>query len=218
MQPKRPQVILDEGGQCKAFQADVSNSDEVRQMVGACIEAYGCIDVLHNNVGILETGGPVETTEESWNRMIAVNQTSVFLTCKYVLPHMIQRRSGAIVNIASIVAMRWIGYPCVAYSATKAAMVAMTSNVAILHAADGIRANCVLPGLMNTPMIREPLKGMFEDKVESLIAQRDKFSPTGKMGDAWDTAYAALFLASDEARYITGTTLVVDGGITARCV
>jgi NAD(P)-dependent dehydrogenase (short-subunit alcohol dehydrogenase family) len=150
--------------------------------------------------------------------VIRVNQTSVFLTCKYVLPHMEAQGGGAIVNIGSIAGIRWIGFPYLAYSAAKAAMIAMTSNIAVQYATKGIRANCVLPGLMNTPLIREPLKNEYGGKLDDMIAQRDKQSPTGKMGDAWDTAYAALYLASDEARYVTGASLVVDGGISARCV
>jgi NAD(P)-dependent dehydrogenase (short-subunit alcohol dehydrogenase family) len=210
-------TIKDEGGLCASFKADVSSAGDVNRMVAACIEEYGEIDVLHNNVGIVETGGPVETSEETWNQMIAVNQTSVFLTCKHVIPHMLLRRSGSIVNIASIAAIRWLGFPYLAYSATKAAIVAMTSNMAVQYAADGIRANCVLPGFMNTPLIREPLARMYGGSIDSMIEQRDKLSPTGRMGDAWDTAYAALYLASDEARYVTGTTLVVDGGLISRC-
>ena len=210
-------VIHGEGGEATAFRADVSSSMELKAMADACIARYGRIDVLHNNVGIVEVGGPVETSEESWNRVIAINQTSVFLSCKHVLPHMIERRSGAIVNIGSIAGVRWIGFPYLAYSASKAALIAMTANIAVQYAAQGIRANCVLPGLMNTPLIREPLKATYGGDIEAMIEQRDRLSPTGKMGDAWDTAYAALFLASDEARYITGTHLIVDGGVTARC-
>ena len=210
------QLIEKEGGVCAAFKADVSNSASVLDMANACIENFGRIDVLHNNVGIVETGGPVEMSEESWDRTIAVNQTSIFLTTKHVIPHMLENKGGAIVNIASIAAIRWIGFPYLAYSAAKAAMVAMTQNIAVQYAGNGIRANCVLPGLMNTPLIREPLTETYGGNVDSMIAQRDKLSPTGKMGDAWDTAYAALYLASDESRYVTGTTLVVDGGITAR--
>lgn len=210
-------VIEEEGGVCVAFRADVSKADDVKRMVEACVEAYGGVDVLHNNVGIVETGGPVETSEESWNRVIAVNQTSVFLTCKHVIPYMLARNGGSIVNIASIAAVRWIGFPYLAYSAAKAAMVAMTSNIAVQYAGDGIRVNCVLPGLMNTPLIREPLTKTYGGDTDAMISQRDKISPTGKMGDAWDTAYAALYLSSDEARYVNGTTLIVDGGLTARC-
>ena len=211
-------IIRGEGGECEAYAADVSSSEEVAGMVNACIQAFGRIDVLHNNVGIVETGGPVEMSEESWERVIRVNQTSVFLTCKHVLPHMEAQGHGAIVNIGSIAGIRWIGFPYLAYSAAKAAMIAMTTNIAVQYAPKGIRANCVLPGLMNTPLIREPLKKQYGGKVDDMISQRDKQSPTGKMGDAWDTAYAALYLASDEARYVTGASLVVDGGISARCV
>ena len=211
------QLIADEGGECEAFQADVSSDDSIRAMAKACADRFGRIDVLHNNVGIVETGGPVETSRESWDRVIAVNQTSVFLTCKHIIPYMLAQQSGAIVNIGSVAAIRWIGFPYLAYSAAKAAMVAMTSNMALQYAADGIRANCVLPGMMNTPLIREPLVQSYGGDVDAMIAQRDRLSPTGKMGDAWDTAYAALYLASDESRYVTGTTIVVDGGLSARC-
>lgn len=210
-------IIRAEGGVCDAYEADVSRSDEVAGMVHACLQAFGRIDVLHNNVGIVETGGPVEMSEEAWERVIRVNQTSVFLTCKHVLPHMEAQGRGSIVNIGSIAGIRWIGFPYLAYSAAKAAMIAMTSNIAVQYAPKGIRANCVLPGLMNTPLIREPLKKEYGGEVQDMISQRDKLSPTGKMGDAWDTAYAALYLASDEARYVTGASLVVDGGLSVRC-
>ncbi len=210
-------IIRAEGGTCDAYEADVSRSDEVAGMVNACLQSFGRIDVLHNNVGIVETGGPVEMSEEAWERVIRVNQTSVFLTCKHVLPHMEAQGRGSIVNIGSIAGIRWIGFPYLAYSAAKAAMIAMTSNIAVQYAPKGIRANCVLPGLMNTPLIREPLKKEYGGEVQDMISQRDKLSPTGKMGDAWDTAYAALYLASDEARYVTGASLVVDGGLSVRC-
>ncbi len=210
-------LIEQEGGTCLAVQADAASSDDLQRVAATCVEAFGRIDVLHNNVGIVEVGGPVEASEESWNRVIAVNQTSVFLACKHVLPYMIERQRGAIVSIGSIASNRWIGFPYIAYSAAKAAIIAMTQNVAVQYAAQGIRANCVLPGFMNTPLIREPLVRTYGGDVDSMIAQRDRLVPTGKMGDAWDTAYAALYLASDEARYVNGIQLVVDGGITARC-
>ena len=209
-------IIRGEGGDATSFRADVASSADLKAMAAACVERYGRIDVLHNNVGIVEVGGPVETSEESWARVIAVNQTSVFLSCKHVLPYMIERQAGSIVNIGSVASIRWIGFPYLAYSAAKAALLAMTSNIAVQYAAQGIRANCILPGLMNTPLIREPLKKTYGGDVQSMIDQRDQQTPTGKMGDAWDTAYAALFLASDEARYVTGTHLVVDGGFTLR--
>ncbi|NIE66868.1 SDR family NAD(P)-dependent oxidoreductase [Burkholderia sp. Ax-1719] len=211
------ETITAEGGKCVAARANVADSKDVQAMAAECIKHFGKIDVLHNNVGIVEVGGPVETEEDAWNRVIAVNQSSVFLTCKYVIPHMLQNGAGSIVNIASIAAIRWLGFPYLAYSAAKAAMLGMTQNMAVQYAGQGIRANCVLPGFMNTPLIREPLKETYGGNVDEMIDQRDAQVPTGKMGDGWDTAYAALFLASDEAKYITGTSLVVDGGLTARC-
>lgn len=210
-------LIESEGGTCLALRADASVSADLKQAVDACMAHFGRIDVLHNNVGIVEVGGPVETSEDRWDHVIAVNQTSVFLACKHVLPHMIERQSGAIVNIGSVASLRWIGFPYLAYSAAKAAIVAMTSNIAVQYAAQGIRANCVLPGFMNTPLIRGPLLKTYGGNIDSMLEQRDKQVPTGKMGDAWDTAFAALYLASDEARYVTGIQLTVDGGLTARC-
>lgn len=210
-------LIRAEGGICEVLAGNVALNDDCAAMVAGCVAAFGGIDVLHNNVGIAETGGPVEASEESWNRVIAVNQTSVFLMCKHALPHMAAQQSGAIVNVASIAALRWIGFPYAAYSASKAAVVALTRNIALQYADQGIRANCVLPGLMNTPMIRAPLVESYGGNLDAMIETRDRASPTGRMGDAWDTAYAALFLASDEARYINAVELVVDGGLTARC-
>lgn len=211
-------LIVEEGGECIPCQADVSKSADVQRMTEECKAAFGRIDVLHNNVGIVETGGPVEASEDSWDRVVAVNQTSVFLTCKHVIPHMLEQKGGSIVNIGSIAGIRWIGFPYLAYSATKAALLAMTSNMAVQYAANGIRVNCVLPGLMNTPLIREPLVKTYGGDLDEMISKRDQSVPMGRMGDGWDTAHAALFLASDEARYISGTHLVVDGALTARSV
>jgi NAD(P)-dependent dehydrogenase (short-subunit alcohol dehydrogenase family) len=209
--------IVAQGGDCLALMVDVTDSASLEHAVAASRDAYGRIDVLHNNVGIAGTGGPVETSEEEWNRIVATNQTGVFLACKHVLPAMVEQGAGAIVNISSAAALRWIGFPYAAYTASKAAVLALTQNIALQYAGRGIRANCVLPGLMDTPMIREPLVGSYGADVETMLARRNAQSPTGKMGDAWDTAYAALFLASDEARYVNGTHIIVDGGLTARC-
>ncbi|WP_416186552.1 SDR family NAD(P)-dependent oxidoreductase [Herbaspirillum sp. RTI4] len=211
-------LIRAEGGVCEVFAADVADNAQVRAMTQAALDFFGRIDVLHNNVGIAEVGGPVEASEESWNRVVAVNQTSLFLTCKHVLPVMVAQKGGAIVNISSIAAIRWIGFPYVAYSATKAAMLAFTKNIAMQYAPLGIRANCILPGLMDTPMIREPLKASYGGDIDEMRRQRDTQCPMGYMGDAWDVAHAALFLASDAARYITGVDLPVDGGLSLRCV
>jgi len=210
-------LIRGEGGQAEACRADVAKAAEVAAMVARCLEVYGRIDVLDNNVGILELGGPVELSEEGWDRVFDVNIKSMFLTCKHVLPVMVAQGGGAIVSIASIAAIRDIGVPYVAYNASKGAVLSFTRAVALQYARQGIRANAILPGLMNTPMIVEPLKGAYAGgDVDEMIRIRDAQCPTGKMGDAWDVAYAALFLASDEAKYITATELVVDGGITAK--
>ncbi|WP_420348935.1 SDR family NAD(P)-dependent oxidoreductase [Pelagibius sp.] len=211
------EIIRGEGGDAEALQADVSQATDVAATVAQCLERYGRIDVLDNNVGILAVGGPVETSEADWDRVIDVNLKSMFLTCKHVLPVMERQGGGAIVNIASIAGIRDTGVPYVSYSASKGAVIPFTRSVALQYAKKGIRANAVLPGLMNTPMIVEPLKDAYaEGDVDEMVRKRDAQCPTGKMGDAWDVAYAALFLASDEAKYITGTELIVDGGITAK--
>jgi len=210
-------IIASESGECIAVQADVTQAREVEAAVNKCMDAYGRIDILHNNVGIGELGGPVETSEESWDRVMDVNIKGMFLTCKYVLPIMLAQRSGAIVNISSMASVRWSGIPYIGYYSSKAAVNQFTRAVALQYADKGIRANAILPGLMNTPMIVEPMKAVFEN-VEEMIRQRDAACPTGKMGDAWDVAYASLFLASDEAKYITGALLRVDGGVGCKCM
>jgi NAD(P)-dependent dehydrogenase (short-subunit alcohol dehydrogenase family) len=210
-------IIQKEGGECISYSADVSNSNDVKALVEQCVKAYGRVDVLHNNVGIIAMGGPEELSEDAWDRLIAVNLKSMFLTCKYVLPHMVRQGRGAIVNISSIASIRYTGYPSVAYNASKGGVNQLTQNIAVEYAPQGVRANCVLPGLMKTPMIREPLKDAYgPGGVEEMVRRRDASVPMGKMGDAWDVAYASLFLASDEAKYITGALLVVDGGLTCK--
>jgi len=210
-------IIDQEGGDCMVSQCDVTCADQVQATVTQCLESYGRIDILHNNVGIIELGGPVEASEESWDRVNTVNLKSMFLTCKYILPHMEKQGAGAIVNLSSIAGIRHLGVPYISYSATKAAIIQFTQSIALQYAAKNIRANSILPGLMNTPMIMEPLKDAYGDGgVEKMIATRDAQCPMNKMGDAWDVAYAALFLASDEAKYVTGTQLVVDGGISCQ--
>jgi NAD(P)-dependent dehydrogenase (short-subunit alcohol dehydrogenase family) len=208
-------MIESNGGECSTFAADVSRAVEVEAMVAACIERYGRVDVLHNNVGIGALGGPVELTEEEWDRLFNVNVKSVFLTCKYVLPIMERQGGGSIVNISSIGAIRDIGVPYVAYAASKAAVLQVTQSIGVQYAAKGIRCNVILPGLIDTPHIRGPMQEAYGGDVDKMVAIRDAKSPTGKMGTAWDVAHAALFLASDEAAYVNAIQLVVDGGITA---
>ena len=152
-------VIEQEGGECSVFEADVTDSQAVEQMAAACIETYGRIDILHNNVGIIEVGGPVEVSEENWDRLMDVNVKGMFLTCKFCIPHMERQGGGAIVNISSIAGIRYTGYPSISYNASKGAINQLTQNIAMQYAQQGIRANCVLPGLMNTPFITQGLQG-----------------------------------------------------------
>ncbi len=191
---------------------NVTNDADVRAAVDATIAKFGRIDVLHNNVGIARMGGPVEQPIDEWNLMLNVNLTSIFLTCKYVLPHMVAQGAGSIVNVGSVGGMRYIGYNYPSYSATKGAVTQFTQNVALEYASRGIRANTIAPGYINTPMIYKQISGAY-DTVEEMVAARDALSPTGKMGTSYDVANAALFLASDESRYINGVCLPVDGGL-----
>lgn len=211
-------IIKQEGGEAVSFTADISKAEEVKAVVQQCLDTYRRIDVLLNNVGILAVGGPEELDEEIWDRHMAVNVRGAFLSCKFVLPVMVEQGKGAVVNVSSVASIRYTGYPSAVYNASKGALNQLTQNVAVQYAPRGIRANCILPGLMDTPMIREPLKDVYgPGGVEEMIRRRNEQVPLGKMGDAWDVAYAALFLASDEARYITGALLVVDGGLTCKC-
>ncbi len=209
-------IIDGEGGACAAWRADVSQSPEVERLVARCIETYGRIDVLHNNVGISALGGPVETDEASWDRVFQVNLKSVFLTCKHVLPIMVAQGGGSIINISSVASIRWGGVAYLSYSASKAALNQLTKCVGLEYARRGIRCNCILPGLMDTPMPRVQLMEAFAGSggVEEMLRVRDATSPTGKQGEPWDVAYAALFLASDESKYINAAELVVDGGLS----
>ncbi|MDJ0951467.1 MAG: SDR family NAD(P)-dependent oxidoreductase [Alphaproteobacteria bacterium] len=210
-------IIGEEGGHCREHVADVADAAAVAGMVQECLSAYGRIDVLHNNVGIVELGGPEEISEESWDRVMAVNVKSMFLTCKHVLPIMEAQGGGAVVNLSSVSAIRWTGVPYVSYAASKAAVLQFTRSIALQYADKGIRANAILPGLMDTPMIVEPMREAYgQGDVDKMRAVRDAQCPMGHMGDAWDVAYAALFLASDEAKYITGASLVVDGGLSCK--
>ena len=197
---------------------DVMDAESVRAMVEACMTAYGRIDILVNNVGGSAAGGPVELSEEAWDAQIAFNLKSVFLTCKHVLPIMERQGGGAIVNLASTSGLRWTGAAQVGYASTKAGVIQLTRVVAVQYAKKGIRANTVIPGQMHTPMVEVRLaKQRAGGDVDALLKQRVARIPLGFMGDGRDTANAALYLASDEARFVTGTEIIVDGGMSARC-
>ncbi len=197
---------------------DVTSAASVERMVQLCLEKFKTIDILINNVGGSAPGGPVEMAEEVWDSQIAFNMKSVFLTCKYVLPTMLAKEHGAVVNVASTSGIRWTGSAQVAYAASKAGVIQMSKVMAVQHAARGVRFNTVVPGQLHTPMVEVRLaKQRAGGDVDALLQQRLKRIPIGFMGDGRDTASAALFLASEEARFITGTEIVVDGGMTARC-
>jgi len=205
-------------GDIETQQCDVTSARAVEAAVAACMTRWGRIDVLVNNVGGSAPGGPVEMSEEVWDAQVDFNLKSVFLTCKYVLPVMEARGSGAVINVASTSGLRFTGAAQVAYAATKAGVIQLTRVVAVQYAPKGIRLNCVVPGQLHTPMVEARLaKQRAGGDVEALLKQRLSRIPLGFMGDGRDTANAALFLASDEARFITGTEIVVDGGMTARC-
>ncbi len=206
-----------------AYEANASNNADVKAMVDACMAKWGRVDILDNNVGIGSQGGPVELSEDEWHRVFDVNVKSFFLTAKHVLPIMEKQGKGAIVNVSSIASIRSPkGISYLAYNASKGAVNSLTMAIASQYAEKGIRCNAILPGLMHTPMIdflAEQYARSEKDHnqaYEKMIEIRDRASPTGKMGTGWDTANAALFLASDQSSYVNGHLLVVDGGITVR--
>ena len=206
------------GGEIVTHQCDVTGANSVEVMVKTCLDHFGRIDVLVNNVGGSAHGGPVEMSEDVWDSQIDFNLKSVFLTLKYVLPAMEKQKSGAVVNIASTSGLRFTGSAQVGYAATKAGVIQLTRVVAVQYANKGIRVNSVVPGQLHTPMVEARLaKQRSGGDVEALLKSRLARIPIGFMGDGRDTANAALFLASDEARFITGTEIVVDGGMVARC-
>ena len=209
-------IIIKDNGICTTFAADVSQSIDCKNMIEECIAYFGKIDILHNNVGIEIPGGIDQASEDDWNKTIDVNLKSMFLTCKYALPYMVKQSSGSIVNISSINAIRTLPALSIAYSSSKAGIMALTREIALQYADKGIRANAILPGLINTPFVKASLTDAYGGKVQEMISKRDAMCPMGKQGEPWDVAYAALFLASDEAKYITGVTLVVDGGLTLK--
>jgi len=208
-------LILDEGGACTAMAADVTRSEDVERVIATVVRRESRIDILHNNVGYAGMGGPVELSEDDWQRVLDLNLKGVFLTCKHTLPVMLRQGRGAIVNISSLAAIRYTGYPYVAYSAAKAGVNQFTVGLALQYAAQGIRVNAIMPGFLNTPLIHQQIAGQYAS-AEDMIRQRDAACPMGRMGTGWDVANAALFLASDDAAYITGVCLPVDGGVSCR--
>jgi NAD(P)-dependent dehydrogenase (short-subunit alcohol dehydrogenase family) len=201
-------------GECVAFEADVTREASMKAMIDACKAKWGRIDVLHYNVGVSIAGGDApltEISEAAFDRIMTINLRGAIMACKHVLPVMRAQRSGVIITISSVAA--WEQYPNVVYKASKAGMIAFTQQIAIQNAEFGIRANVILPGLMDTPMAVDTRARASGKSRAEVAAARDKRVPLRhKMGTAWDVANAALFLASDEANFITGVALPVDGG------
>jgi len=203
-----------EGGECIAFQADVTREATLKAAMAEAHRRWGRIDILHNNVGVSIAGGDAtidDITEEAFDRICAINLRGTIMAVKHVLPIMRAQRAGVIISISSAAARAV--YPLVGYKATKAAMIAFTEQVAIQNASYGIRANVIVPGLMDTPMAVDTRARTTGKSRAAVAAERDAQVPLRRrMGTGWDVANAALFLASDEAGFITGVTLPVDGG------
>jgi len=211
-------LLRDAGATFLFARCDVTDSTAIADTVATALQKFGKIDVLVNNVGGSAKGGAVEMSEEIWLRQLNYNLTSVFLMCKHVLPAMKAAGGGAIINTASTSGTRWTGAAQVAYAAAKAGVIQFSKVTAVEYAPHNIRVNTVVPGQMHTPMVETRLAGQREGgDVQALLAKRQARIPLPFMGDGRDTAAAALFLASDEARFITGTEIVVDGGMSARC-
>ncbi len=206
-------MVRERNGKAEALAADVTSEEQVKRVIELVVEKHGRIDILHNNIGASLALGDATATElesAAFDHLVAVNLRGMWYACKHALPVMRAQGSGSIVNISSMAARS--AYPYLGYKATKAAVIAMTENLANANARHGVRVNVILPGLMNTPMAIEARVTAGTPR-EEVIASRDRQVPLGrKMGSGWDTAYAALFLHSDEAKFITGVSLPVDGG------
>jgi len=209
-------MVLESGGTADAVAGDVSVAEDIVQGVKACAARSGAVDILHYNVGITEAVATSDLTLAAWNRVFAVNTAGCFLAIQAVLPFMRSQQSGVITCISSVASIRYPNITYAAYAASKAALNQLTLAVALEHAKEGIRANAILPGLLYTSLVQTQLANQYAD-FDQAVSQRSAKCPMGFMGDAWDVANMAVFLASAEARYITGQSLVVDGGLSAVC-
>jgi NAD(P)-dependent dehydrogenase (short-subunit alcohol dehydrogenase family) len=217
------EVVLEieqEGGQATAYQADISDAQQMQRAIDAVMLDYGRIDILQINAGIGKVGGPQETSLEDWDRIQKVNVQSLLIASQLIIPVMVRQGSGSIIGVSSVAGMRYLGYPHLAYSVTKAAVIHFIRMMAQQYAADGIRANTIVPGLIDTPRIHKNVASMFDPQadLDKARAARDRQVPIGRMGTPWEIASVATFLASDDASYITGTEIVVDGGLTGKFV
>jgi NAD(P)-dependent dehydrogenase (short-subunit alcohol dehydrogenase family) len=196
-------AIVKEGGAASSFRADVSRAADCKAMVEAAVSRYGRLDILDNNVGISVRADVLEVTEEQWDKVMAVNVKSIMLTAKYAVPHMAKGGGGSIITISSIAGLR--ANQSTPYSTSKAAVIGLTRSMAGDHGRQGIRVNCIVPGLIYGPMTAPRMDA-------ALRETRKNAAPLGTEGTGWDVAWAAVFLASDEARWISGVALPVDAG------
>ncbi|MAJ34407.1 MAG: hypothetical protein CBC12_01160 [Candidatus Puniceispirillum sp. TMED52] len=208
-------LIKDKGGEAIAIRADASNDIDMKDAIGFIISTYSHMDILHNNVGIMNFGSLEDIDINDWNHINSVNMNSVFMALRYVVPHFKAQRNGSIINMSSIAALRSTGANYHAYSATKAAVLGLTQSLAIEYASYGIRVNCVIPGFVDSAMMISGLRERLEDhEIEHFISQRSQNIPLGRYANPLDIANACVFLASSKAAYITGTSLLVDGGVS----
>ncbi len=208
-------AIRDVGGDAYCSIVNATEQTAVKKWVDNCFAKHKRIDILVNNVGQSEPGGPLTMDADTWQAQIALNLDAALFATQAVLPYMIDAQAGSIINISSIAGQRYIGKPQVAYAAAKAGLIQMTKTSAVIHAKDNVRMNCVVPGLMHTAMLHRMAEKYADGDLEGFIAKRNDMVPMRRMGDAHDVANAVLFLAADESHYITATEIVVDGGITA---
>ena len=214
------QDIQSFGAQAIAYQADVASFDAMQVAIDHVMRDFGRIDILQINAGIGRVGGPAETSLEDWDRIQKVNVESILIAAKLVAPIMVKQGSGSIIGVSSVAGMRYLGYPHLAYSVTKAAVTHFIKMLAQQYAIDGIRANTIVPGLIDTPRIQKNVAKVFDANadMDNTRRARDRQVPMGRMGTPWEVASVATFLASDDASYITGTEIVVDGGLTGKFV
>ena len=207
--------ILKENNKCEIHEVNMSNKKDVESFFKNVTKQHEKINILVNNVGRSEPGDPEVMDYKVWREQFSTNLDTAFFAIKQVIPTMKKIGGGSIVNISSVAGMRYVGKPQVGYSASKAALMQMTKTTAIIHAENKIRLNCVVPGLMHTPLVERLANKYADGKYEEFVKTRNNQVPMKKMGSSFDVASAVLFLASDEAKYITGTEIVVDGGLTA---
>jgi len=208
------ELVQQEGGTAIHVQADVSSQEQTERAVRLAVERFGRVDILHNNAGANVKGGPVETSEADWDHVMDVNAKGALLSCKAVIPIMQRQGGGSIIHVSSIASVAWTGHAFIAYHASKAALNQMTRVVAVQYAAENIRCNCIMPGLIDSPRIYGTILSLYGGDVEKMRQARSASVPMKRMGDVWDIAQAALFFASDESKYVTGVVMPVDGGIT----